>query len=480
VTCIYRDGNRFLWVGTQDGLNRFDGYRFFRFRHDEKDSTSISDRYVTAIMEDGSGNLLVGTRNGLNLLDRSGRRFLRIYPDSNLRKGIQYAFEKIERAGNGDLFLSGADFLYHWDHRTRRIQRIRTEEPTIQNFTAYGDACYQFGRQGQWIKYQAPFRIPGISEPDGLFREKYRVQVDRKARIWKWTQPSDELTRFERYDITTGRWMDPIDIGEKVNHVSFDRENTAWVSTMNGIVLVRESGEVRHFEVDGKRLGSEVLFTHTDNEGLAWIGFARRGLAMFDPTMKAFTRKQAPLNDEPVLSSLELPGGELLMGTPSGLYLSSKRGSRLVFPGATSSLKRTTGGEIWAGTENHGVMVMDHSLRVKRRFDKGNGTFRENRIHHLEYDGSGDRMIVSTIDGAYVHTFKDGTWTTLSAGSPGNPYSPLCGNYVLHSTVLRNGDLLFATNSGYSIVGVDGKPTRKVYSDSDTCRFIRKTIIIIK
>jgi signal transduction histidine kinase len=246
---------------------------------------------------------------------------------------------------------------------------------------------------------------------------------------------------------------------------------------MNGILLVPESGVPERFKVDGGDLDTEVLFTHTDADGITWIGFAHRGLCMYDPAMKAFQRRSAPVKDEPVLSSLEIPGKGLLTGTPTGLYLSNPKGSALLLPGATASLARASNGDVWVGTEKEGVVVLDPSLRIKRRFDSRNSPLRQNRIHHLACDGGGDRMVVSTIDGAYVHSMSDGAWKSLSVGQPGDASSALCGSYVLHAKVLGNGDLVVSTNNGFSVLGRRGDVKRKVHSDNDSCRFIRKTII---
>lgn len=75
VFCILQDRKGFLWVGTEDGLNRYDGYEFKIFRHDPDNPGSLSNNQVRALYEDSSGILWVGTRGGLNRFDRETETF---------------------------------------------------------------------------------------------------------------------------------------------------------------------------------------------------------------------------------------------------------------------------------------------------------------------------------------------------------------------------------------------------------------------
>jgi ligand-binding sensor domain-containing protein len=86
VSAILQDTRGFMWFGTKDGLNRYDGYNFLVFRHDPFDPTTISDSDVTALFEDRDGRLWVGTRSGgLNRFDRDRERFRRTAAGSGLR-----------------------------------------------------------------------------------------------------------------------------------------------------------------------------------------------------------------------------------------------------------------------------------------------------------------------------------------------------------------------------------------------------------
>lgn len=77
TTCAIKDKNGFLWVGTENGLCRFDGYNFKTFINTPGDSTSLTNNYVNAVVEDKRGRIWVGTLDGLNLLDPLTEKFKR-------------------------------------------------------------------------------------------------------------------------------------------------------------------------------------------------------------------------------------------------------------------------------------------------------------------------------------------------------------------------------------------------------------------
>lgn len=75
ISALFQDSQGFIWVGTKNGLNRFDGYEFKSFLHNPFDSTTISDNYIHSIFEDSKNQLWIGTSLGLNKFDRETEQF---------------------------------------------------------------------------------------------------------------------------------------------------------------------------------------------------------------------------------------------------------------------------------------------------------------------------------------------------------------------------------------------------------------------
>ncbi|NNE77478.1 MAG: HAD hydrolase-like protein [Pricia sp.] len=110
-TCteIFQDSEGFLWFGTIDGLNRYDGYGFQIYRPIPNDPNSISNNRVNAITEDKYGNLWIGTSNGLNVFDKATQKFFRIdlFNDSSIGLSSSVIINDVLYDGvNGELWVA--------------------------------------------------------------------------------------------------------------------------------------------------------------------------------------------------------------------------------------------------------------------------------------------------------------------------------------------------------------------------------------
>ncbi|WP_431199886.1 ligand-binding sensor domain-containing protein [Mucilaginibacter sp. P19] len=90
VVTIIKDSRGFMWFGTEDGLNKYDGYKFTHYKHDQNNKATINDNYVLAITEDSYHNLWIGTESGLDRFDRASNTF--IHYSNHLTFAVQSVF----------------------------------------------------------------------------------------------------------------------------------------------------------------------------------------------------------------------------------------------------------------------------------------------------------------------------------------------------------------------------------------------------
>ena len=107
VNCFLKDRQGFVWVGTADGLNRFDGYSFKIFKHDPADSTTLSDHHINGLFEDPDGYIWINTREGYNIYNPATERIDKNANKAASRLGLPDAdFNRVLKSKNGDYWIS--------------------------------------------------------------------------------------------------------------------------------------------------------------------------------------------------------------------------------------------------------------------------------------------------------------------------------------------------------------------------------------
>lgn len=153
---MIQDRKGYLWIGTIDGLNRYDGYRFHIYRPDPLDSTSISSNYIVDILEDRRGNIWVATFNGLNRYDWGCDCFVRFTDQSDGDRHLPgKILTDLLEDDRGRLWVSYYGGLSWWDHVADSLVHIPFQNPTndgLMEWDVTGLATSHMG--GIWIGYQ--------------------------------------------------------------------------------------------------------------------------------------------------------------------------------------------------------------------------------------------------------------------------------------------------------------------------------------
>ena len=116
-----QDKKGFLWFGTINGLNRFDGYRFRIYRHDHDDSTSIGSNFIRCMYEDKKGFLWVGTNKGIYIYNTHSEKF-RPLPIAGLEE-----VSDIKEDKTGGIWLISNSNLFHYDPASDKIKPYKLD-----------------------------------------------------------------------------------------------------------------------------------------------------------------------------------------------------------------------------------------------------------------------------------------------------------------------------------------------------------------
>ena len=403
VNCILQDRRGFLWFGMDDGLNRFDGYRFTVYRYEKDNPSSISYNDVKALYEDRAGFLWVGTAGGgLNRFDPKTEQFTRYQHDPDRKHSLSNNWvSALSEDRNGKLWVGTMAGLNRLDRKSGRFTRFHADpenEHALYNDTI--SALYEDREQTLWIatfdglhsfdKKQETltrFRhVPG--DPESLCaNDVLSIYEDRAGRLWFGT--GNGLAKYERRN---GRFFhykhDPSDdnslSANRVSKILEDRTGSLWIGTEGGGLNLFQHGKdsfLTYKTGDIQRNGlrsNYISALFEDRSGLLWIGSYGGGVYKFSREKAKFQHYQAlpgvpdSLSNPSVLSIFEEPDGILWLGTNGGGLnkLDRKRGTVTQYlhePGNPRSLSHNTvwaitedrKGRLWIGTEGGGLNLFD-------------------------------------------------------------------------------------------------------------------------
>lgn len=114
IRVIFQDQFGYIWVGTENGLNKYDGYGFTIYKNIQADSSSLSNNIVTSIVEDIYGNLWIGTKNGLNKLNREKGSFIRYYAEEGNEHALKNSnIKSLLADSTGNLWINTSSGFFH-------------------------------------------------------------------------------------------------------------------------------------------------------------------------------------------------------------------------------------------------------------------------------------------------------------------------------------------------------------------------------
>lgn len=406
VNDLLLDSRGFVWVGTEYGLSRYDGYTFKTFRNVSGDSTTLPSHQVRRLAEDRSGRLWVGTQSGLALYHRSSETFSRVLVDGrNLQithlfvdsRGLLWCGTKSEG-------LVAIDPAYKFE--------------TVAVFEASAFRGEGFDRGGirglaetddgrVWIASAFGLSVwdpeQGLSDTGLVFPDPL-LSLEKGSTDELWVGSERGLTRV-RDDLSTTRELERVAVTTLLQSPSGE----LWVGTRSrGLVVIDESiksAPIVHAPDDPTSLGSgSVHALLSDDAGMIWVGTYDGGLSQHLPDRRGMSNlKHQPGNPKTLSSSSVFAvsrdrAGDLWVGTDAGLNRLNKHyhvervyTDDILSHRVIRAIHEDRLGRFWVGTDG-GLNLLDRStdqVTVYRHDPSDPTSLSDDVIRSIEEDETG-------------------------------------------------------------------------------------------
>lgn len=381
VYCTLQDKHGFLWFGTKDGLNRFDGYTFKIFRHDPKDKNSVSSNMIHALSLDKDGNLWVGNDQGLDKYNFKTENFTHVNASNT------DAVRCIVNDQNNNCWFVAGPLLTKYNTRSGKT----TSYKPFQHFEATSIAINNDG--GIWVSSTTGTleRLDTIGRSFisyNMFKNSKWVASNFIEKIYSAGNNKIFIGTtnqgFKEFDCTTGSYRDLLTYNPDKTEVyvrDFVKyaDNEFWVATESGVFIydVQKGTFInlkKHFN-DPYSISDNAVYTlYKDAEGGVWAGTYFGGVNYYPKQYSTFNKfypgsDKTGLHGNVVREICKDMYGNLWMGTEdNGLNKLSpdKRSWTHYYPGVKNGISNTNihgllanGNELFIGTFERGLDILD-------------------------------------------------------------------------------------------------------------------------
>jgi len=494
VTCILQDNKGFMWFGTFNGLNKFDGYDFTTFNYSFEDTNSISHNYISSLYQDQDGYLWVGTSEGLNRYDYETNIFKSYkHQEDNPNSISDNQIGRILKDSKGRLWIGTRNGgLVLFDPETDGFVHPVIDNKKISLENCQIDEVFEDSDGNLWIAHSnGTLDIYEMDESGKDIFKVYRIKLTNfqittivesaNKNIWIATQ-GDGLYRVKLVNGNLKRlayYANKKNNTNKINSniilsLMVDNDSTIWIGTEdNGInILNIETNEIKYIKqnpFDQFSLNHNSIWKmYKDRSNNIWIGTYAYGLNLlvaeksFIQHYKNQTGNINSLSHNMVNSFVEDKNGNIWIATDGGgLNFFNKNRNRFkqynsknsnIDTDVIVSLLEDKQNRLWLGTWTNGLYQFNKSTKMFTRYTQNRHGFGSNRILHMCEDRNGGLWLATFFGGLTYFNVNDQSIIVYNSENSG-----LSDNYVRAVNQDFDGNLWIGTDSGLDFFNTKSK-----------------------
>lgn len=476
VFAITQDNQGFLWFGTRNGLNRYDGYRLKKYFHDDSETSSLISNNVRSLFyDDSTKSIWIGTENGLSNFFIYQDRFVNYFKNTNTN------ILGVTRSSRGHLLIATNTglFVHLGDTTVSKVEIQIGKSPSISTIFEDKSGLIWISADDELLisqnKTNLSFLNVSDTYPELNILNGVRIKTileDSDGQCWFGSEFNGLYIWDKKNKTIINYKNDPNNAGSlssnRIRAVCEDINKSIWIGTSIGINIYQpESDNFKRIINEGSNPGglsnNSIRSIHLDNKGGLWIGTYYQGVNYTDESFNRFNISYLysgiSNDDRNIVSAISTDKrGNILVGTEGkGIGIWNNMNFEFEFIDLGEKLKSPNvkviyphKESVWIGTYREGMIRLNSNYEVEDHFingiDKSSSITSNNVYDILEYDqylwlatfgGGLNRMDLNT------NAFESFTF------NPDDDHSIGSNNTrVLHEDL--NGDLWIGTINGVS------------------------------
>ena len=497
VTCILQDSQGFIWFGTLDGLNRYDGYSMAIFRKEQGDRRTIIDNEITAIFEAQNGDIWVGTKaNAVSRYNRIKNNFTNFSLPEVGSKSTQNFVRTIYQSSNGLIWLGTETGLVRFNSKSNSFtsfQNSNRKLVSINKITGDSNGYLWIATSLGLNKFNpktgsSAFFRPSASGQKGTVNQINDIILAANDVVW--VAGTNGLSTFSKGNFTKIRTNKYPITDKQINTLTLDSKGLIWFGTATeGLFAYKPKKDsytnYKHDPSDAHSLSSDnVRYIFEDRSGILWVGTSLGGVNKWNRAAEDIdVFRHNPYDPNSLSNNLvrciyESNNGAKWIGTVEGglnQWISEER--RFVDyqnqPNNSNSLSSNhvrcivedSVGNFWVATDGGGLNIMQKNGSFKHIKHHANDSLSlaSNRVWHMIVD-SKKQLWLATMAGLQRYNYETKNFKTYTHND--SIPSSLSSNAVTHIFEASNGHIWVGTLNGLNRLNTETGEFTKFFHDS--------------